>query len=298
MKIEIGKTQELFLLRTAEQGAYLGPKDGSESVLLPRKQVPGSLKEGGRIAVFVYRDSEDRPVATVRRPYVEAGEFAYLTVKSVARAGAFLDWGLEKDLFLPFAEQERPLKSGEKALVRVYLDKSGRIAASMKVYAFLSAETYGCFHKDDPFTGYVYRVNPEIGAFVAVKGNGGTEEADGNPAGVRIKKLYFGLIPASQLFTPLKAGDEVSGRILRVRKDGKLDLEIRQRAYKQIEEDSEKVLAKIRAYDGELPFSESASPETIKRELGLSKAAFKRALGHLKKEGKIEIGEKEVRILL
>ncbi|MBQ6678433.1 MAG: RNA-binding protein [Lachnospiraceae bacterium] len=289
MKIEIGKTQELFLLRMAEQGAYLGLKDGSESVLLPRKQVPDRLKEGDRIQVFVYRDSEDRPVATVRRPYAEVGEFAYLTVKSVARAGAFLDWGLEKDLFLPFAEQEQPLKGGEKALVRVYLDKSGRVAASMKVYAFLSAETYGRFKKDDPFTGYVYRVNPEVGAFVAVRP--GTEEK-------RLKELFYGLVPSAQLFAPLKAGDAVSGRILRVRKDGKLDLEIRQRAYKQIEEDSEKVLAKIRAYDGELPFSESASPETIKRELGLSKAAFKRALGHLKKEGKIEIGEKEVRILL
>ena len=331
--MEIGKKQCLYMQRRAEQGVYLGSKDGQESVLLPKAQVPAALKEGDPIEVFVYRDSEDRPIATTARPAAEVGQFAYLPVKSIARIGAFLDWGLEKDLFLPFAEQERVLKAGEKVLVYVQLDKSGRIAASMKVYDKLSSETYGKFGKDDPFTGYVYRVNPEVGAFVAVRENntvsqiakGSKDSIASNAQGMgkaaagskaaaenevaaaskaqaadkptgTLNALYYGLIPASQLFQKLKAGDEVSGRILRVRKDGKLDLEIRQRAYREIEGDSEKILKKIKEYDGVLPFSENAAPETIRRELEMSKAAFKRALGHLLKEGKIEIGEQEIRL--
>ena len=297
MKIVTGRTQELTLLRHAEHGAYLGPEEGSaESVLLPRAQVPDGVGVGAKLRVFVYYDSEDRLIATVHEPAAEVGQFAYLPVKSITKIGAFLDWGLEKDLFLPFAEQERALKAGEKVLVHVQLDKSGRIVASMKVYDKLSSETYGKFKKDDPFTGYVYRVNPEVGAFVAVKESKADPRTAQGGKAQTFGALYYGLVPASQLFQNLKAGDEVSGRILRVRKDGKLDLEIRQRAYREIEGDSEKVLKKIEEYDGVLPFSENAAPETIRRELEMSKAAFKRALGHLLKEGKIEIGEKEVRL--
>ena len=302
-EIQIGKTGTLTVLRTSEHGVYLGKRErtgretGSEaeSVLLPKGQVPEGLKIGDEIPVFVYRDSEDRPIATVKRPYAEVGEFAYLTVKAVTKLGAFLDWGLEKDLFLPYKEMEEPVKSGQNLMVRLYLDKSGRISASTKLYGHLSeaespaAEPSSAFRKEDAFEGAVYRVNPEVGVFIAVSPKGERIEA-----GRAFGKLFFGLLPPSEVFQKYRLGDKVSGRIMRVRTDGKLDLSLRKRAFLQLDSDGEKILNKIREYGGTLPFSESASPELIKRELQMSKAAFKNAVGHLYKKRMIRIGEKEI----
>ena len=286
--IRVGEQQTLTVLREADFGIYLGPEHSEESVLLPKKQVPEGTKPGDKITVFVYRDSEDRLIATVRTPLVHVHQFAYLMVKSVTRVGAFLDWGLEKDLFLPYKEQERALKSGEQVLVYVYLDKSGRLSSTMRVYDWLSHVTGSEFAKDSAWEGIVYRVQPNIGAFTAV-----IEEEDREKQ--CFDRLYYGLVPRQDLFENCRAGDRLSGHVVRVRPDGKLDLAVRAQTYKQLEQDGEVILQKMEEFGGMLPFGEKASPEIIKRELHMSKSGFKRALGHLLKEGKIITGDTEIR---
>ncbi|MBQ6541656.1 MAG: RNA-binding protein [Lachnospiraceae bacterium] len=281
-KITVGQKQTLTVKRIAEFGAFLGFEQSTEVVLLPKKQVPEGTKDGDRITVFIYRDSEDRLIATVREPLVMAGGLAYLQVKAVTKIGAFLDWGLEKDLFLPYKEMEGSLKAQDGILVYVYTDKSGRLSATMKVYDRLKAAQPGEFVKDETFRGYVYRMNPDVGVFVAVEKDGA---------------YYYGLIPKPQVFRTYRPGEAVEGRIIRVRADGKLDLSVREKAYRQIEADAAAVLKKIDEYDGELPFSDNASPEIIRRELNMSKNGFKKAIGHLYKEEIVEIGKNFVRRL-
>ena len=283
-KIIIGKTQELTVLRSTEHGIYLGPENAEESVLLPKNQVPENAAEGQKLRVFVYRDSEDRPVASLRSPLAEAGEFAYLRVKSVTRIGAFLDWGLEKDLFLPYREQETELRAGDHLAVYLYTDKSERMCASMRLYDHLSPSEKGQFRKDDSVRGFVYRIQPKVGCFIAVRGKEDTGETG-------MKKLYFGLIPANQLYEHMRPGEAGTFRVTRVRQDGKLDLSARENVVNQLAEDGQTILKLAESYGGTLPFGEDASPEMIRRELHMSKAAFKRALGHLLKEGKAEIGQ-------
>lgn len=290
----MGQTQTLTVLRTSEHGVYLGEKGKQDSefggVLLPKNQVPEGLKIGDALTVFVYRDSEDRPVATLKESAAKVGEFAYLRVKTVSPFGAFLDWGLEKDLFLPYREMEEPVKSGQSLMVRIYLDKSGWIASSTKLYEHLTeAEQPKTFRKEEPFEGVVYRINPEVGIFVAVCPKDRKPEL-----GQGYDRLYFGLIPASTVFEKHRLGEAVRGRIVRVRADGKLDLSLRKRDFEELDSDGEKILKKMEAYGGTLPFSEGASPEIIKRELSMSKSAFKKALGRLYKEHKVLIGENEV----
>lgn len=292
MTIEIGKIQTLTVLKATEIGVYLGENDPEKSVLLPKKQVPAGTKYGDRIEVFVYRDSEDRPIATVRRPAATVGEFAYLSVKSVTRVGAFLDWGLEKDLFLPYKEQEQNVRSGNKVMVYLYLDKSKRISCTMKLYDYLSPAEQGEYRKEDAMEGVVYRYTPDFGAFTAVLPKGKTLSA-----GASFDKLFFGLIPPSQVFRSFRPGDEIKGRVVRRRADGKLDLSERKRDHEQIDADAETVIRKIEEYGGVLPFSESAEPVLVRRELSMSKSGFKRALGHLYKNHRIRIEENEVILL-
>ena len=286
--IRVGEQQTLTVLRETEFGVYLGPEFSDESVLLPKKQVPQGTKPGGKLSVFIYRDSEDRLIATTRTPMVRVHQFAYLTVRSVARAGAFLDWGLEKDLFLPYKEQERALKAGERVLVYVYLDKSGRLSSTMRVYDWLSHVTGGEFEKDGEIEGIVYRVQPEIGAFTAVIEEGDREKQC-------FDRLYYGLIPKQDLFENYQAGDRIHGHVVHIRPDGKLDLAVRLKAHQQLVQDGETILQKMEEFGGSLPFGEKASPEIIRRELHMSKSGFKRALGHLLKEGRIITGDSEIR---
>lgn len=273
--IELGKRQLLEVVRRKEFGVYLGEKAGDEtSVLLPRKQVPEGTQIGDRLEVFIYKDSEDRLIATIGIPKLQVGEVAVLKVKEVGKIGAFLDMGLEKDLLLPFKEQSRKVRPGEECLAALYVDKSGRLAATMKVYSYMSNESP--YHKDDKVTGTVYEINENLGAFVAVDNR------------------YYGLIPARELFGGIREGDVVEARVVKVREDGKLDLSPREKAYLQMDMDSRLVLKVIDEFDGVLPFNDKASPETIKREFHLSKNAFKRAVGRLLKEGKIRITEKTI----
>lgn len=273
--IELGKIQELEVVRVKAFGVYLSEEKTSESsVLLPKKQVPEGTAVGDKLRVFIYKDSEDRLIATTGTPKLQVGECAVLTVKDVAKIGAFLDMGLEKDLLLPFKEQSHPVRKGEECLVALYVDKSRRLAATMKVYSHMSNESP--YHAEDEVRGRIYEINENLGAFVAVD------------------YRYYGLIPKKEMFDCYHEGDEVVCRVMKVREDGKLDLSPRKKAYLQMGTDAEQIMKVLDEFDGVLPFNDKASPETIKREFHMSKNAFKRAVGRLLKEGRIKITEKTI----
>ena len=273
--MEAGSRVQLEIVREKPAGVYLS--DGTGDVLLPRKQVPAGAKIGDKLEVFIYRDSEDRLIATVNTPLIEKGMIRSLTVKSVTGIGAFLDWGLERDLFLPFKEQTGKVAAGKSYPVRLYTDKTGRLCASMRLYEYLEKDPP--YKKGDHVHGQVYQVKPGFGAFVVVENR------------------YSGLIHASELYDRISIGDAVDVRIVEVRPDGKLDLSLRDTIPHQMEQDAEMVLDVIESYGGVLPFTDKADPERIKEEFGLSKNAFKRAVGHLLKEKKIEITDNNIRIV-
>lgn len=274
--IALGEIQTLQIVKKVEFGVYVG--DGGnveERVLLPKKQVPQQAQVGDAIEVFVYRDSKDRLIATTTKPMLTLGKVAVLQVAQVGKIGAFLNWGLEKDLLLPFKEQTKKVTAGEKCLVALYIDKSNRLCATMNVYPYL--DTDSPYHKDDKVVGTVYEISRNFGAFVAVDNR------------------YSGLIAQKELYGVVRIGDVINARVTGVKEDGKLDLSIREKAYLQIEQDAGRVLEIIDSFDGALPFTDKASPEVIKRETQMSKNEFKRAVGHLLKTGKIVITERAIR---
>lgn len=268
--IELGKRQSLKVVRVKDFGVYLGEHAGEDAaVLLPKRQVPEGMGLGDEIEVFIYKDSEDRLIATTGTPKIQVGETAVLTVKEVGKIGAFLDMGLEKDLLLPFKEQSYKVSQGDVCLVALYIDKSKRLAATMKVYTYMDNQSP--YQKDDKITGTVYEINENLGAFVAVDNR------------------YYGLIPQKELYGNIHAGDVIEARVIKVREDGKLDLSPREKAHVQMDADSRLVLQVIDEMGGVLPFTDKADPEIIKQKFKLSKNAFKRAVGHLLKEGKVRI---------
>lgn len=276
--MQLGKTQLLTVVKQVDFGIYLAePGHSEERVLLPKKQAPEGVQVGDELEVFLYKDSQDRLIATTAEPKLTLGGVARLSVKEVAKIGAFLDWGLEKDLFLPFRQQTRRVRAGEECLVGLYTDKSGRLCATMNVYEYLRTDSP--YQKEDRVTGTVYQISENFGAFVAVD------------------DCYSGLIPRKEFYGQARIGDRIEARVTGVKPDGKLDLSLREKGYLQMDEDAEAVMKVIEEFDGVLPFTDKASPEVIKREFSLSKNAFKRAVGHLLKEGRIEITEKSIRKL-
>lgn len=273
--IELGKKQTLEVVKKVEFGVYLAEEaDSTDKVLLPKKQVPEGTENGTKIEVFIYRDSKDRLIATTAEPKLTLGELAVLTVKEVGKIGAFLDCGLEKDLFLPFKQQTKRVNPGDQVLAAMYIDKSNRLCATMNVYEYLEKDSP--YKKEDTVRGIIYEISRNFGAFVAVDNR------------------YSALIPAKEFHGEYEIGDEVEARITAVKPDGKLDLSIRKKAYLQADEDAAYVMQVIEEFEGVLPFNDKASPEIIQREFKMSKNAFKRAVGKLYKEGKIEITENRI----
>lgn len=275
--IQLGEKQVLEIVKKVEFGVYLAPdkEHTDDRVLLPVKQVPEGSGIGDTLEVFVYRDSKDRLIATTNAPKLVMGQVALLRVAQVSKIGAFLDWGLEKDLLLPFKQQTKRVKEGEEVLVSMYVDKSARLCATMNVYHELRNDSP--YKKDDRVTGRVYQISEEFGAFVAVD------------------DLYSALIPKKELYGTVEIGEKVQARVVNVLEDGRLTLGIREKAYIQMGKDADVLLKIIDEYDGVLPFNDKVSPEIIKRETGMSKNEFKRAVGKLLKEGKIEITDKVIR---
>ena len=266
--IEVGKTATLKIKRTAPQGAYLS--DGESDVLLPSKQVPEGAASGDDVEVFIYRDSKDRIISTTRVPLIKLGQIARLQVKEMTKIGAFLDMGLERDLLLPFHEMVREPSVGNEVLVAMYLDKSGRLCATEKLYKYL--ENNAPYKKDDEVIGTLYEISRNFGAFVAVDDR------------------FSALIPAKEFGGEAKPGERVTCRVTGVKPDGRLNLSMRQKAYLQIGDDADRILSMVQSQAG-LPFTDKARPELIKEKTGLSKAAFKRAVGHLLKAKLIVIKE-------
>ena len=270
--MKLGEKQVLKVERFRDFGAYLS--DGESTVLLPKKELPENLREGDEIEVFLYKDSSDRLIATTRQSALTLHQTALLKVREVSKIGAFLDWGLEKDLLLPFHEQTRRVQAGEEVLAALYIDKSGRLAATMNVYPYLRTDSP--YLPDQTVQGRIYEKSDNFGVFVAVD------------------DCYSALIPKQEEAGDLRIGDVIRARVTKVRPDGKLNLAVRQKAYLQLDADAELILKGIDEYEGVLPFDDKVSPEIIKREFGLSKNAFKRAVGHLMKQGLVRIGDRRI----
>lgn len=284
-KMRLGCTQTLAVVKKTDFGLYLTDiekkdnknRDVSEEILLPKNQVTPDMNLGSEIEVFIYKDSEDRLIATRMEPFIKLGEIKKLKVKEVTKIGAFLDWGLPKDLFLPFKEQIYDIKSGDEILVTMYVDLSERLCATMDLYSRLSL--LPPYRKDDMVKGTVYQINEQFGAYVAVDNK------------------YSALVPRKELHRELKAGDEIEARVLEVKEDGKLDLSLRQKFYVQMDADSELILKKLKTAGGSLPYQDKSDAEEIKKEFNMSKAAFKRAIGRLYKERIIVIEKNGIKIV-
>lgn len=275
--IRLGEKQKLVIVKKVDFGVYLAPsrEEAEDKVLLPIKQVPAGCGLGEELEVFIYRDSRDRLIATTNEPLLVMGEVAELEVAQLGKFGAFLNWGLEKDLLLPFKQQKKRVKQGDRVLVSLYIDKSDRLCATMNVYENLRTDSP--YKKDDKVTGRVYEISDNFGAFVAVD------------------NIYSALIPKKEQYGKIEVGEDITARVVQVHEDGKLALSVRDKAYLQIEKDAEAILQLLDSYEGSLPFNDKAAPEVIKHETGMSKNEFKRAVGNLLKAGKIEITEKSIR---
>lgn len=268
--IKLGEKQELEVIKKVDFGVYLAEKSGSdEKVLLPGKQVPEGCDIGSRLEVFIYKDSDDRLIATTKTPKIMLGDVRMLRVKETGKIGAFMDWGLEKDVLLPFKEQTRKVRAGEEVLCAMYIDKSSRLCVTMNVYKYLLDKSP--YSKDDKVIGTVYELSDNFGAFVAVD------------------DIYSGLIPKKELYGNIQIGNSVNARVMSVREDGRLNLSLREKAYLQMDSDADKLMKMLEEGGGRLPFNDKAAPELIREKTDMSKNEFKRAVGRLLKEGKIEI---------
>lgn len=272
--MRLGRRQVLTVVKKVDFGVYLG--NDEERVLLPKKQVPAGIEPGDPVEVFLYKDSEDRLIATTNVPKLELDELAVLEVADTNKYGAFLEWGLEKDLFLPFKQQTANVSKGDRCLVTLYIDKSQRLCATMKVYELLRTDSP--YQKDDMVEGIVYDTSKEFGVFVAVDNQ------------------YSALIPKKEVYGKWRVGQTVKARVTAVKADGKLDLSVRDKIPMQMDKDADLVWQRLLEYGGTLPFNDKANPELIKKEFDLSKNAFKRAVGRLLKEDKIVISEKNIKV--
>ncbi len=274
--IEIGKLNTLIVLSEAPIGLFLG--NGDEEILLPKRYVPKEVTVRDKLEVFVYLDNDNRPIATTHKPYATVDEFAFLTVKEINQHGAFFDWGIDKDVFVPYAEQIEELIVGSKYLVFIFIDeRSGRIAASMKWNQFLD---------DEPCT---INAGSEVQLIIAQQTDLGYKAI--------INNLYEGLLYKNEIFEPLHIGENKRGFIKQIRDDGKIDLSLQQQGYGQIEDSKQTLLHYLKSHKGFLPLGDKSSPEDIYRQLKMSKKVFKKTVGGLFKEQLITINDFEIRLV-
>jgi uncharacterized protein len=267
--IKLGQRNSLTATRNAAAGMYLADKKGEE-VLLPNKYVPKSLKVGELLDVFVYNDSEDRPVATTLVPLIELGEIAPLTVKEITTFGAFMDWGMEKDLLVPVKEQLEPMKENQTYLVHLYLDElTQRLVGSTKIKKFLSNETLS-FKAGDAVEGVIFDDTP-LGYLVAVNNK------------------FMGLLYHNEVYHRVKIGDSIQAYVKKVKDNKELDLSMQKIGFKHVDDSTEIVLNHIKQNKGFLNLGDSSSPGEIQARLNMSKKVFKKAIGILYKQKKIRI---------
>ncbi len=280
--LNIGQYNTLQILRRTENGFYLTETEGEEvkeEVLLPNKYIMPEMKEGDNVKVFVYKDSEDRPVATTQTPLAQVGEAAYLLVKEINNIGAFLDWGLEKDLFLPFREQAERVEPRRYYLVYVFLDyASKRIAATTNLNKFIK-------NKDVEL-----KQNDEVDLLITYE----------NEVGIRviINQKHWGILFKNEIFKPVEKGTHVKGYVKKVREDGKIDVALQKQGIAAAKDVTDILLEKLKEHKGFLSLSDVTPPEVIHEVLGISKKNFKKAVGILYKEGKIELKENLIRLIV
>lgn len=274
--IEIGKYNTLKIERDTQVGIYLS--DGKEDILLPNKYVPREFEIGEEIIVFVYLDHEERPVATTLEPYIYLHEFALLRVNYTNKFGAFLDWGLEKDLFVPFREQARPMEKGKRYLVYMYIDEqSNRLVGTSKINQYL---------KNDDLT---VEQGEEVDLIISHITDMGIN--------VIINELHKGLMYKDEVYEDLRTGDRMKGYIKTIRPDNKIDVSLQKAGFDNIEPNAEKILDELRANRGFLRLNDDSHPEDIKTVLRMSKKTFKKAIGTLYKQKLIEIKEDGIHLI-
>lgn len=273
--IEMGRLNKLSVLKKVEFGVFLdGGEDGE--ILLPQRSAPESCEVGDILEVFIYRDSEDRLVATTEIPFAQLGEFANLRVKALEKVGAFLDWGLLKDLLLPFSEQTRELRVGQDALVFLYLDKSDRICASMRLDRHID-KTPGSY-KEEQAVDLLIAARTDLGFKAIINGR------------------HWGMLYANEVFTRLEIGQRIKGFIKNIRPDGKIDLFLQQLGHKSSDDIGEKILSLLKARGGYLEINDKTDAEVIYEMFGVSKKKYKMALGGLYKKRLVTIEDKGIRL--
>lgn len=275
--LQIGEHHELIIDRDTPPGLFLKDEQGSE-VLLPNKYKPETFEIGDSIRVFVYLDHEERPVSTTLEPYVKLDEFAMLTCVDISAHGSFLDWGLEKHLFVPYREQANKMKVGEKYLIFCYLDEdTNRLVASSKVHHFVDNTelTVEAFEEVD-----ILISSPTDLGYNAI-----------------INDIHLGLIYSNEVFKPLKVGDKMKAFVTKIRENNKIDLSLQRPGYRSIEPNAQQVLEILQQADGFLPLHDKSDPEMIKKLMKMSKKSFKRAIGTLYKNKQINIEESGIRLL-
>lgn len=266
---ETGKFNTLRVVKEVDFGLYLDGKELGE-ILLPRRYVPEGCRPGDNIEVFLYHDSEDRLIATTQRPQAQVGDLALLRVSAVNNFGAFLDWGLPKDLLVPFREQQRRMEVGRLYLVFVYIDEaSGRIAASSKLEKFITALPAG-FEKGQP-VNLIIADETDMGYKAVING------------------VAWGVLYHNEVFQKLHQGQQVPGYIKNIREDGKIDLTLQKPGYEKVADLTEKILGEIQAHGGFLDVTDKTSAERIYSLFGISKKTFKKAIGALYKARRISL---------
>lgn len=274
--IHLGQLNTLEILRETPPGLFLGDDEGNE-ILLPNKYVPASFEIGDKLTVFAYLDSHERPVTTTLKPYMKVNEFGLLRVTALSDYGAFLDWGLEKDLFVPFKEQARDMEEGKRYVVYCYLDEeTNRLVGSSKTNKFLS---------NDELT--VERFE-EVDLMVSRFTDLGVE--------MIINQKHKGLVYNDEIYRELKLGEKLKGVISKIREDNKIDLSLQKIGYKNIEPSAQVVLDALERNGGSLPLHDKSDPEEIKKRLNMSKKSFKKAIGSLYKQEQITINTDSIEL--
>jgi len=270
----IGKVSELEMVRTSPHGVYL--KFGKDEILMPNKYVPEGLEPGQSVSVFVYKDSEDRLVATNLTPAGILGDYVALEVVEVAPFGAFMEWGLEKHLLVPNAEMAQKMEVGHKYVIRIMLDyKTERLIGVSKIEGFL--EVPDNLIEGDEVRGIVYK-KTDLGFNVVVDSQ------------------FIGLVYHNSIFAPIEIGQSIKCYVDKIRADGKIDLKLRKGGLENIDEDAQKILDYLNLHGGQSALTDKSAPEEIQEKLGLSKKAFKRAVGSLYKKKLIELQPGEIKL--
>lgn len=277
---KLGKTQRLIIKRITSIGAFLGEtidSDDKDDILIPKKYLRKNKEVGDSLEVFIYKDNQNRPIATSKKPKAEVGDLALLQVVDTTKIGAFLDWGLDKDLLLPFEEQVGQIKKYDYHLVGVYIDKSERLTATMKVDDYFAND--GKIKEDDWVDGIIYAYDSAYGAFILVEGK------------------YNGMLHQDEITGVPKVGDNIRLRVKNVKEDGKLDLTYNNRAHVELNKDANLIYKTLADNGGYLKVNDKSDPKLIRSIFNMSKSQFKRSIGRLYKQRKINITKDGIKLL-